>query len=117
MTAAITRHGLQVGLVLLAFVALALMALVLMPFGRADERVECLDVEPRRTVSGAQGASFTPTLGSATAVDARKATWVQVADWPVSIEGDASVCWHGGTVRGTYPDTMSWDAFHSTGAV
>jgi hypothetical protein len=118
VTAALARHGLQIGLVLVAFVALVLMALVvLVPFGRADENVECLEVEPRRTVSGAQDSSYTPTLGSATAVDARKATWVQVADWPVSIEGDASVCWHGGMVRGTYPDTMSWDAFHSTGAV
>jgi hypothetical protein len=67
-------------------------------------------------VSGAQTARYKPVLTTATAVDARTATWLQVDDWPVSVTGTAPLCFSGGTITGTYPDTTPWSVFHSTGA-
>ena len=69
-----------------------------------------------KVVAGAQTARYKPDLTSATAVDARTASWPQVDDWPVSITGTGPLCWHGGTITGTYPDTTLWETFHSTGA-
>ena len=72
---------------------------------------------PRASVvSGPQTTRYKPELTTATAVDARTASWVQVDDWPVSITGTAPLCWYGGSIIGTYPDTTLWTTFHSTGA-
>ncbi len=67
-------------------------------------------------VGGEQTSRYTPSLSSPSAVDARTASWTQVDNWPISITGTESVCWHGGTVTGTYASTTTWDTFHSTGA-
>jgi len=69
-----------------------------------------------RIVSGAQTVRYKPDLTSATRVDARTASWLQVDDWPVSITGTGSLCWHGGSINGTYPVSTPWTTFHSTGA-
>ena len=67
-------------------------------------------------MSGAQTVRYKPDLTSATRVDARTASWLQVDDWPVSITGTGSLCWHGGSINGTYPVSTPWTTFHSTGA-
>jgi hypothetical protein len=69
-----------------------------------------------KVVAGAQTTRYKPDLGAATAVDARTASWLQVDDWPISVTGNAPLCWHGGAVTGTYPDSTPWSTFHSTGA-
>ena len=69
-----------------------------------------------KVVGGAQTARYKPELTTAAAVDARTASWTQVDDWPVSVTGTAPLCWHGGSITGTYPDTTLWETFHSTGA-
>lgn len=51
-----------------------------------------------------------------TNVDASSATWTGVSDYPIRLSGGSGVCWHGGTVTGTYPDTDSWDRMHDTAA-
>ena len=76
----------------------------------------CESDQPGRRVTGVQDAQFTPAVDTPAVVDAEGARWTQVGSWPVSVTGSAGVCWHGGTVVGTYPPDTTWDAFHHTGA-
>ena len=48
-------------------------------------------------------------------MDARGASWTQVDDWPVSIEGRGPLCWNGGTIVGTWGASTPWETFHHTG--
>lgn len=50
-------------------------------------------------------------------IDLKKASWIDVDDWPVDIRGGSGMCVEGGVVRGVYPDTTDWDLLHSTGAI
>lgn len=47
-------------------------------------------------------------------VDARTATWVQVDDYPVVLEGGPDICFSGGTVMGEYPYSTDWETMHDT---
>lgn len=51
-----------------------------------------------------------------TTFDATTASWTAVSDYPIRLSGGSGVCWHGGIVAGTYPDTDSWDRMHDTAA-
>ncbi len=68
------------------------------------------------TLAGVQYARYRPIISTATAFDARTASWTQVDAKPIAITGTGSVCWDGGEVVGTYPLDTTWDLFHSTGA-
>ena len=59
---------------------------------------------------------YKPTVSSHLAVDAAGASWTQVDDWPVSIDGNGSLCWDGGTIAGTWGRSTPWATFHHTGA-
>ncbi|MGZ6898163.1 MAG: hypothetical protein ACXVJZ_12095 [Acidimicrobiia bacterium] len=77
---------------------------------------ECLARPVDEVLAGEQSDRATPTLDTATTIDARTARWTQVDAWPVSITGSGPVCWVGGTIVGTYDAATPWDVFHSTGA-
>lgn len=51
-----------------------------------------------------------------TSFDARDASWIGVDDYPVRLGGGTGICWQGGYLAGTYPDTDSWDRLHDTAA-
>jgi hypothetical protein len=51
-----------------------------------------------------------------TTFDASTASWAGVSDYPIRLSGGAGVCWHGGEISGSYPDTDSWDRMHDTAA-
>ena len=55
-------------------------------------------------------------LAAESIIDATGALWLDVADYPVRISGGKGVCWVGGSIRGSYPDTDSWDRMHDTAA-
>ena len=76
---------------------------------------DCVTQSPRATVSGVQRDRYRPSPSSHLAVDARGASWTQVDDWPVSIEGRGSLCWDGGTIAGTWGPSTVWETFHHTG--
>lgn len=78
----------------------------------------CLDAAAvTTTIAGDQHERSRLTdLGDSLGIDAGTAVWEQVHDWPVHIEAGPGLCFHGGTIRGTYGDDTSWDTLHSTGA-
>lgn len=49
-------------------------------------------------------------------IDATSAAWLGIDDYPVRVDGGAQICWQGGRIEGTYPDTDSWDRMHDTAA-
>jgi hypothetical protein len=77
---------------------------------------DCLANGPRAAIVGLQHQRYNPTTSVRLAVDARGATWTQVDNWPVSIDGAGPLCWNGGTIVGTWGASTPWDTFHHTGA-
>lgn len=47
-------------------------------------------------------------------VDARTATWDQVDNYPVVLEGGPDICFSGGKIRGEYPYSTDWETMHDT---
>ena len=67
------------------------------------------------TVSGTQRDQYSPSVSSHLAVNAEGANWTAVDDWPVSVDGNGSLCWDGGTIAGTWGSSTPWETFHHTG--
>jgi hypothetical protein len=78
------------------------------------------DEEPDTGVrlTGRQSERFQPEdLERGSVVDARGARWRGREPYVIVIEGTGSVCVSGGTARGTWPASTSWDEMHGTGAL
>ena len=63
------------------------------------------------TLSGAQEPFHDRDLPPGTTVDARTATWTGDYFAPIVV-GTSELTWLGGTVRGTFADTASWETMH-----
>ena len=77
----------------------------------------CEFVDANVRIEGAQGGQYKDLdIPARTTFDAATASWTAVSDYPIRLSGGSDVCWHGGIVRGMYPDTDSWDRMHDTAA-
>ena len=65
-----------------------------------------------RTLAGAQTAAFTTTLSPNERVDATTATWTGITPYPVYFDSGADSCWNGGSVKGTFGVSTTWNVFH-----
>lgn len=68
---------------------------------------------PTRTLSGSQGR-FTSTLAANERVNANTATWTGTTAYPVYFAAGADTCWDGGTIKGTFAVSTSWNSYHGT---
>ena len=66
-----------------------------------------------RTLSGAQ-APFTSTLAANERVNANAATWTGTEPYPIYFDSTADSCWDGGTIKGTWAPSTSWNVYHDT---
>lgn len=77
----------------------------------------CDEDDSNVLIGGDQAGQYKDlALAHYTTIDATSATWIGVSDYPIRISGGERVCWHGGDIRGAYPDTDSWDRMHDTAA-
>ncbi|HHY87784.1 MAG TPA: hypothetical protein GYA06_02520 [Chloroflexi bacterium] len=74
---------------------------------------------PLLSIQGDQAAAFrsrSSPLPARAGVEARTARWQHVSAYPVIVEGGPDVCFSGGTVIGSYPDSVDWETMHDTTA-
>ena len=77
----------------------------------------CDEDDANVLISGEQAGRYKElALAQFTTIDATTARWIDLSDYPIQISGGERVCWHGGDIRGAYPDTDSWDRMHDTAA-
>ena len=69
---------------------------------------------PTQTLTGAQATAFTTTLAPNERVDANAASWTGTTPYPVYFDSGDDSCWDGGTVKGTFPVSTTWNTFHGT---
>ena len=72
------------------------------------------------TISGDQTSQYhtgQQPLSENVWLDARTATWINVDDYPVVLEGGPGICFTGGTIQGEYPYSTSWEIMHDTTAL
>ena len=75
----------------------------------------CPSDGPQITLSGPQSDQYkNREVVTNTSFDARTASWVGADDYPVRVRGGSTICWQGGRLEGTYPDSDSWDRLHDT---
>lgn len=73
---------------------------------------------PAVRLVGPQSERFEPhNLPRGTVIDARDAHWDGTEAFAVVIAGARDICFSGGTLRGRWPASTSWDEMHGTGAV
>ena len=75
----------------------------------------CTVNQATRVLSGAQSEQYKEMhLEAESIIDSTGASWLGVHDYPVRLGGGERGCWFGGNIRGSYPDTDSWDRMHDT---
>lgn len=80
----------------------------------------CLSRPPPYTViSGIQTARWDQrsSLPANRVVDARTASWTTDLTYPALAGAGDALCWHGGRIIGTFPDSATWDFMHGTAAL
>ena len=65
-----------------------------------------------RTLAGVQTSAFTSTLAANERVDASTATWTGTTPYPVYFNSGGDSCWIGGSIKGTFPVTTTWNVYH-----
>ncbi len=100
-----------------AFVGAILVGsgLATFPAGGAGAVGPCSAASTRQ-LAGVQTAAFTSTLAANERVDANAATWTGNIPYPVYFKAGADACWDGGSIKGTFPVTTTWNTFHGNTA-
>ncbi len=96
-------------------IALGVGGLALMPADPVAAVGPCAPTATR-TLSGVQTSAFITALAPNERVDANTASWTGTVPYPVYFSSGGDSCWDGGSIKGTFPVTTTWNVFHGNTA-